>query len=86
MGFPDPSWLTIRHHLFSAHIHTELRNAIRENATYDKANSSNKGYFEEYPEIHISLTFDESREMDLRIMEIAKLLSICKILARDNQR
>ena len=34
-GFPKPSWLTRKHYLFNAHIHKNLLNAIRENATND---------------------------------------------------
>ena len=65
MGFQNPPWITLKHHLFNAKIPNKLLKAIREIATGDKKDSFAKGrLFQTVCKILISKTPDELSGVD----------------------
>ena len=58
--FPNPSWLTLKNHLFNAHVPQKSTKSLGENAMGDKkAEFRKERLFRRVAQIHISKTSHE---------------------------
>ena len=85
-GLPNPSWLTIKHRLFGAHISRKSPQSLRENAMNDKKDEfMQKRLSRRVVKIPIAKAPDGLVGMDFSDYGGKQFSSICEILFRVTQ-